>query len=135
MVALMCLSGWDGIIFNHSWLCHSWLKIIPSRPLRHFRDTTRQGNPYHHSCYARNVPYSCKYCEKKFSQQQSVKLHERIHTGEKPYSCNNCNYRAISRGNITKHELIHAKEKERITKQQNCKIWRNHNDNKFQLCT
>ena len=54
----MCLSGWDGIIFNHSWLRHSWLKIIPSRPLRQIRDTTRQGNPYHHSCYARNVPYN-----------------------------------------------------------------------------
>ena len=53
----MCLSGWDGIIFNHSWLRHSWLKIIPSRPLRQIRDTTRQGNPYHHSCYARNVPF------------------------------------------------------------------------------
>ena len=53
----MCLSGWDRIIFNHSWLRHSWLKIIPSRPLRHISDTTRQGNPYHHSCYARNVPY------------------------------------------------------------------------------
>ena len=36
---------------------HSWLKIIPSRPLRHITDITRQGNPYHHSCYARNVPY------------------------------------------------------------------------------
>ena len=37
-----------------------WLKIIPSRPLSHNRDTTRQGNPYHHSCYARNVPYTVK---------------------------------------------------------------------------
>ena len=36
---------------------HSWLKIIPSRPLRHITDITRQGIPYHHSCYARNVPY------------------------------------------------------------------------------
>ena len=40
-----------------AWSSHSWLKIIPSRPLRHISDTTRQGNPYHHSCYARNVPY------------------------------------------------------------------------------
>ena len=38
--------------------CHSWWKIIPSRPLRHIRPTTREGNPYHHSCYARNVPYN-----------------------------------------------------------------------------
>ena len=53
----MCLSNWDGMFFNHSWLRHSWLKIIPSRLLRHFRATTREGNLYHHLCYARNVPF------------------------------------------------------------------------------
>ena len=58
--------------------------------------------------------HSCKYCEKKFSQQHSAKEHERIHTGEKPYSCKNCNYRATSRGNMTKHELkVHANEKQK----------------------
>ena len=46
---------------NRSWLRHLWLKIIPSRFLRHFRATTRVGNPYHHSCYARNVPFL--YCK------------------------------------------------------------------------
>ena len=56
--ALMCLSKRDGKFFNHSWLHHSWLKIIPSRLLRHFRATTRVGNPYHHLCYAKNVPYN-----------------------------------------------------------------------------
>ena len=74
----MCLSGWDGIIFNHSWLRHSWLKIIPSRPLRHIRDTTRQGNPYHHSCYARNVPYSVEsYCVIK--QNPAGFCHKKVH--------------------------------------------------------
>ena len=53
----MCLCNWDGMFFNNSCLCHLWLKIIPSRLLRHFRATTREGNLYHHSCYARNVPY------------------------------------------------------------------------------
>jgi hypothetical protein len=28
--------------------------------VRHFRATTRVGNPYHHSCYARNVPFLSK---------------------------------------------------------------------------
>ena len=33
-----------------------WLKIIPSRLLRHIRPTTREGNPYHHE---QGVPWIC----------------------------------------------------------------------------
>ena len=51
----MCLSGQDGIIFNHEWLRHSWLKIISSRLLRYIRDTTRQGNPYHHMYHVQST--------------------------------------------------------------------------------
>ena len=70
----MCLSVLDKIIFNQSWLRHLWLRIIPSCPLRHIIDTTRQGNPYHHLCYARNVPFLSKITTFIFFQTRRVPL-------------------------------------------------------------
>ena len=35
-------------------------------------------------------PYSCKMCNKCFSQLVSLKHHELVHTGERPHSCTHC---------------------------------------------
>ena len=55
--------------------------------------------------------HSCKYCEKKFSQQSLVKQHERIHTGEKPFSCKHCEKKFSQQHSAKEHERIHTGEK------------------------
>ena len=56
-------------------------------------------------------PFGCKYCEKRFTQSQAAKKHERIHTGEKPFGCKTCDYKSNDSGNLRKHEKIHSKVK------------------------
>ena len=57
-------------------------------------------------------PFVCEYCEKRFTQSQAAKKHERIHTGEKPFVCKICNYKSNDSGNLRKHEKkIHEKAK------------------------
>ena len=56
-------------------------------------------------------PYSCKYCDKKFTHSSNAKIHERIHTGEKPYSCKYCDKKFTDSGNAKKHERIHTDDK------------------------
>jgi uncharacterized Zn-finger protein len=50
--------------------------------------------------------YDCKYCEKKFTQSQTAKAHERSQTSEKPYACDFAHLRSLKT-----HETIHTGEK------------------------
>merc|ERR1719483_1812227 len=45
---------------------------------------------------------------KKFSQSQSVTIHERIHTGDKPFACRSCNYKTTNSSSLKTHELTHV---------------------------
>ena len=50
-------------------------------------------------------------CERRFTQSQAAKKHEKIHTGEKPIGCKICDYKSNNSGNLWKDEKIHGKVK------------------------
>ena len=36
------------------------------------------------------IPYACSYCDKKFEENQNIKMHERIQKSKKPFECLYC---------------------------------------------
>ena len=56
-------------------------------------------------------PISCKFCEKKFSDNAKLKEHETIHIGEKPHSCIFCNKKFRLQSVLKQHEKTHTGEK------------------------
>ncbi|XP_050437823.1 zinc finger protein 600-like [Adelges cooleyi] len=61
----------------------------------------------HERTHTRETLFRCDVCEKKFSQKSNLKNHERIHTGEKPYKCDVCAKTFCHQSNLKTHERIH----------------------------
>ena len=67
----------------------------------------------HKRTHAREKPYECDVCNKRFTQATYLVIHKRIHTGEKPYECDVCNKEFQSSGNLLQHKVkVHKIKKD-----------------------
>ncbi|RVE41012.1 hypothetical protein evm_014338 [Chilo suppressalis] len=68
-------------------------------------------NKRHMQTDLKEIRYNCSICDKRFTTNNSLSLHAKIHTGEKPYKCNICDKRFTVSQNLSRHQRVHTGEK------------------------
>lgn len=65
----------------------------------------------HERLHTGEMPYKCTYCPKVFRSSKSLILHTRTHTGERPYKCDFCDKRFAKTSHRKSHLKVHTHEK------------------------
>uniref|UniRef100_A0A8C5MY45 C2H2-type domain-containing protein n=1 Tax=Leptobrachium leishanense TaxID=445787 RepID=A0A8C5MY45_9ANUR len=58
----------------------------------------------------KKTPFKCSECEKCFSKNANLIVHQRVHTGEKPYNCNVCGKLFTRSSALLRHKRFHTGE-------------------------
>jgi KRAB domain-containing zinc finger protein len=53
-----------------------------------------------------SLSFSCKFCNRKFTTNERLKSHARIHTGERPFRCKECDRAYRSRNALHLHQAV-----------------------------
>ena len=65
----------------------------------------------HERTHKAEKPYSCHQYNKSSSQSSYLEKHKRTHTGDKPYSCGQCDKSFSESGKLVRHKRTHTGEK------------------------
>uniref|UniRef100_A0AAZ1WXX2 C2H2-type domain-containing protein n=1 Tax=Oreochromis aureus TaxID=47969 RepID=A0AAZ1WXX2_OREAU len=68
-------------------------------------------------CFGGGKDFFCDFCGKMFSQQTSLKTHQRRHTRHKLNYCNKCGKGFPTPSTLKRHELIHSGVKKHLCDQ------------------
>ncbi|XP_035520659.1 zinc finger protein 569-like [Morone saxatilis] len=72
---------------------------------------TNENTVNHNKSHARERPFSCTVCDKRFGCKGNLHAHMRSHTGEKPFTCTVCNKSFSAKVNLQNHMRTHTGEK------------------------
>lgn len=59
----------------------------------------------------RKKPYTCEECDRRFSFQSELLVHQRRHTGERPFKCTECDKSYTMSAQLTEHLRVHTGER------------------------